>query len=677
MKSEKGITLITLVITIIIMLILIVTVTVNIGPYRTALLRNSFEEDMNSLKEAIANYYTRNKELPVVNKYINTFMLSDIKNVNDGNDYYVIDIRQLDVDLHYGREFYNTIARDIDSEIDDLLDVYIINEQSHTIYYPKGINYSGVIYYTLPEEFSYVKNASSDSEPPQVSIVMLPSDEGINYGVRSVVKISDSFSGVDFSKCKYIYTRSNVSLGTDEELYTEGDITEAKTIIDKQKEAGDDGWYLHVLAVDNAGNKIEVISQNSIVVIDRHDVIYHSNTTIDTTITAENASQIEANSFTAPTAKEFIKWNTSADGTGTDYNIGDPVEEDLELYAKWDWCVRNNNMYTKTTNSTFVDNTIVGNNTITIPAGYRMTSDTDKINDGIVIEDSSGNQWVWVPVDDITAIIDTYDPAQTTSGSFGTTTTYGSKSNVMTGQARNNVGLHTGLREPDIVTSVDKDSNTSYLSAAGFTATTGENAKTATQVMEEALVNDYAEMVNSIDTYGGFYIGRFELTGSVSAPTLKKGLKVLVSTNWYNFFGACKIFGQNNDKIETRMIWGVLWDATCLYISTKGNTVDITDSRSYGNCNDAISPANILSSETLCKSGYSEYWKTHNIYDLAGNAWEATQEAENNGLRSSRGGGHLEGGIVSPVSKKGTSKTPANGSSVRSTRPVLYLKVNN
>ena len=46
---------------------------------------------------------------------------------------------------------------------------------------------------------------------------------------------------------------------------------------------------------------------------------------------------IATNSFTAPNGKEFSKWNTAANGTGTSYNAGVPVEftGNITLYAQW------------------------------------------------------------------------------------------------------------------------------------------------------------------------------------------------------------------------------------------------------------------------------------------------------------------------------------------------------
>lgn len=144
--SNKGITLITLSITIIIMMILSFTVSVNTSLYIERKKKNNFETDITKLQEEVSHYYVENKELPIVNKYINVEML--VKNVNDNENYYVLDLSKFkNLDLYYGKDYYE--ITDYTSEISRLKDVYIINEQSHTIYYPKGILYDGTIHYTI------------------------------------------------------------------------------------------------------------------------------------------------------------------------------------------------------------------------------------------------------------------------------------------------------------------------------------------------------------------------------------------------------------------------------------------------------------------------------------------------------------------------------------------------
>ena len=155
-NNQKGVTLIALVITIVLMLILTITINVNVDQYGEQKLKTNYESDMSRLEQAISQYFAREKELPIINKYINVVMLTGIKNVNDNNNYYVIDLEKIDVKLNYGKDFDIIKSRSRAEEISDLSDVYIINEQSHTIYYPKGVNYRGKIHYLSDNVYSNI-----------------------------------------------------------------------------------------------------------------------------------------------------------------------------------------------------------------------------------------------------------------------------------------------------------------------------------------------------------------------------------------------------------------------------------------------------------------------------------------------------------------------------------------
>lgn len=145
LKRNKGITLITLTTTIVVMLIISISITINIKPYIQRKNKTNLETDILKLKETISYYYSKNKSLPIINKYININNLE--KNINDNENYYVIDLSEIEEqDLNYGKDYYKINNKD--EKISELLDIYIINEQSHTIYYPKGIEYDSQIYYT-------------------------------------------------------------------------------------------------------------------------------------------------------------------------------------------------------------------------------------------------------------------------------------------------------------------------------------------------------------------------------------------------------------------------------------------------------------------------------------------------------------------------------------------------
>ncbi len=156
MKSEKAVTLITLTITVVILIILTFTVSINVNPYGDQKKKANFETDIRSLKEEIDQYYAVEKKLPIINEFTSTSMLEESKNINDNEKYYVIDINKLHVNLNYGADFEKILQKEETEPITDLLDVYIINEQSHTIYYPKGMVYNNETHYRLPEVFSEI-----------------------------------------------------------------------------------------------------------------------------------------------------------------------------------------------------------------------------------------------------------------------------------------------------------------------------------------------------------------------------------------------------------------------------------------------------------------------------------------------------------------------------------------
>lgn len=149
LNSNSGVTLLSLSLTIAIMLVLTITISININTYMEKKERINLETDILKLQEEIDNYYNKNNALPIINEYTNTVLLK--KNINDNDKYYVIDLSKLtNLNLNYGAD-YNKIENKQEI-IDNLFDIYIINEQSHTIYYPKGVQYKGKFYYTIEDK---------------------------------------------------------------------------------------------------------------------------------------------------------------------------------------------------------------------------------------------------------------------------------------------------------------------------------------------------------------------------------------------------------------------------------------------------------------------------------------------------------------------------------------------
>lgn len=79
----------------------------------------------------------------------------------------------------------------------------------------------------------------------------------------------------------------------------------------------------------------------------------------------------------------------------------------------------------------------------------------------------------------------------------------------------------------------------------------------------------------------------------------------------------------NTENLQSILITGTQWDTTMKCLQYKG--YNVYDSRSWGNYKD--STGNAASNSGIKQvSGFSEYWKAYNIYDLAGNTLKWTSE---------------------------------------------------
>ena len=73
-------------------------------------------------------------------------------------------------------------------------------------------------------------------------------------------------------------------------------------------------------------------------------------------------------------------------------------------------------------------------------------------------------------------------------------------------------------------------------------------------------------------------------------------------------------------------------------------------------------------------TGRSEYWKANNIYDLAGNTFEWTQETYQSTDSVYRGGSYNDEGDGCPAGGRGYS-SPDNQDDYGSIRTQLYINV--
>ena len=304
---------------------------------------------------------------------------------------------------------------------------------------------------------------------------------------------------------------------------------------------------------------------------------------------------------------------------------------------------------------------------ITIPDGYYYVGGTKA--KGLVISDAEadnekykgqenvgkdlqGNQWVWVPVENPSSLYTTVTDGIALSGDTGVKTTKYTNSNIISGETRGLPGDTSSFREPDLILGSD---GTSYdyanYATAGFSSLAN---------MAETMKSDYEEMIESLEKYKGFYIGRYELTTNG-----EKTEATQTNVNWYTLYKNCTTLASGS-KVKTRMIWGLQWDATCNWLDNSG--FSITDSSTWGN----YSNNTVYGHGSKQNTGYSESWKANNIYDFAGNCFEFTQEAKSTSIRAGRGGYYGDNGSSSLASSRG-SYFPTIASSYFGSRPTLYL----
>lgn len=122
-------------------------------------------------------------------------------------------------------------------------------------------------------------------------------------------------------------------------------------------------------------------------------------------------------------------------------------------------------------------------------------------------------------------------------------------------------------------------------------------------------------------------------------------------------------------EVKSGLLTGTQWDTLIVWIDYAGKS--IWDSRTWGNYGNSLPLADVSGFGSLQATGYSENWKANNIYDLAGNAWEWTNEIYGT-QRTSRGGSFEDDGSYFAASSGFFASTTATGTHA-GFRVVLYI----
>ena len=272
--------------------------------------------------------------------------------------------------------------------------------------------------------------------------------------------------------------------------------------------------------------------------------------------------------------------------------------------------------------------TDVNGEKVIIPAGFAVSQvDGENIvEDGLVIIDSNGNEFVWVPF-------------------TGKEEDFKRYSGFSNGNIQGDVG---NCSEP-------------FLN--GY----------------ETEEEEYNKMKQSVLENDGFYVARYEAGKEDGRVVSKEGATVWTNITWgvsSTNIGTEGAVYQSQQMykdaygITSTLIYGTQWDAIMSWIdpSYKTGTCDtnksfVANSTNKGNYSGGIKV-----------SGSNNEYKVKNIYDLAGNVYEWTMEADNNSYRIARGGGgNSSTGVGSPASSR-YHLYPGNNGNGTGFRVCLYLK---
>ena len=270
-----------------------------------------------------------------------------------------------------------------------------------------------------------------------------------------------------------------------------------------------------------------------------------------------------------------------------------------------------------------------------LPAGFSEVAGTN-LDNGLTIQDSKENQYVWVEVPQTAEVYPT-------------------------------AGLNIKDFTTDEYTKIETDLHT-YTSDYRKDGYKDEyTSKETTGLTSEQYYELKKKMLKSVYQNGGFYVGKYE-TGTEekqttgSAVEYKETQEPVIKQNVYPYTRVTRSQSQTlasnmeAGEYTSSLMFGVQWDLIMKYLETKGTAqADLkTDSTSWGNYYESLFSINanskyVLSGpqkewkrgplekknkgEVLVTTGASDTFAKQGIYDLAGNVWEWTLECSDDNER--------------------------------------------
>ena len=266
--------------------------------------------------------------------------------------------------------------------------------------------------------------------------------------------------------------------------------------------------------------------------------------------------------------------------------------------------------------------------------------DLEKGTDYETLKNLKGNQFVWIPVENVVA--NSYDEA-----------------NEMVENDKYPLVGKDGDNYKTLIYYFDGKEKKITLSHTPFDIT--EEPQSGNSDEQER----FKSMVEYLIKYKGFYISRFEV-GNITGLNDKKavskyGENQIAENTWNNMFSICSNMYQF-ENVKTEMMWGCQWNAILIWFYSNESTKNYAFSlEQKGNF-----------SGKLNYTGENSNYCINNIYDIFGNVAEWTQLSLGQKYKYAVGSSY-ENKDSNYVYEGNFTYDPDNSYKFIGTRAVLYL----
>ena len=254
-------------------------------------------------------------------------------------------------------------------------------------------------------------------------------------------------------------------------------------------------------------------------------------------------------------------------------------------------------------------------NEVVIPGGFHLDKDSGtKVEEGIVIEDDDGNQFVWIPV-----------------GIYNVTTEV-DKDEIQDGILTNNLSRRIFTENGKTEIEGDSVINRYYYGESASQDSDGNP-------IESVAKNQIDAFKTSAIENKGFYIGRYEAGTETERTANTNSLSIpLVQADKYPYVyltrDQAKIQSETmyngNEFVTSELVSSYAWDTALNFIcqtNEEGYLLATTTNSNYGNIYTRYSTGRTKTGTYTVNGEISD--KYSNIYDILGNCYEWTTEYYN------------------------------------------------